>query len=369
MRRLLMTLWNVAVIVGLCLATPSVARAQADDPAALKLAEPDFTLVALPTSLRLPKFGSAFRVTHRFTRPLNDGDFGDLAADLFGIDSGAQIGLEYRFGIIPNGQIGIHRTSDRTIELFAQYGLLPQGPTWPIDVSVLATIDGTNNFKDSYSPAIGAIVSRRFGDIAAVYVEPIWVNNTNQLPKELADHNDTFLIGVGARIRVRPTVYVVGELAPREPATNRASTTAASRSRSGPAGTRSSSTSRTRSARRWGRFRAAVRTATTGSWDSTSRASSTRMTGWCGGSSRRQHGFPCGSLRRQRQRDAAVTSAAGYDNHDRVGGVSPKNLVVGPGTQVTFVNNDSRNHEMTSDPHPEHTECPRSIRWTWWCRA
>ena len=39
-------------------------------------------------------------------------------------------------------------------------------------------------------------------------------------------------------------------------------------------------------------------------------------------------------------------------------GVSPKNLVVSPGTQVTFVNNDSRNHEMTSDPHPEHTECP-----------
>ena len=139
MRRLLMTLCNVTVLVGLCLATPPVARAQADDPAALKLAEPDFTLVALPTSLRLPKFGSAFRVTHRFTRPLNDGDFGDLAEDLFGIDSGARIGLEYRFGIIPNGQIGIHRTSDRTIELFAQYSLLPQGTKWPIDVSVLGT--------------------------------------------------------------------------------------------------------------------------------------------------------------------------------------------------------------------------------------
>ena len=39
-------------------------------------------------------------------------------------------------------------------------------------------------------------------------------------------------------------------------------------------------------------------------------------------------------------------------------GVSPKTLVVSPGTQVTFMNNDSRNHEMTSDPHPEHTECP-----------
>ena len=38
-------------------------------------------------------------------------------------------------------------------------------------------------------------------------------------------------------------------------------------------------------------------------------------------------------------------------------GVSPKSLIVSPGTQVTFVNNDSRNHEMNSDPHPDHGDC------------
>ncbi|HZR23574.1 MAG TPA: cupredoxin domain-containing protein [Vicinamibacterales bacterium] len=38
--------------------------------------------------------------------------------------------------------------------------------------------------------------------------------------------------------------------------------------------------------------------------------------------------------------------------------VSPANITVPRGSQVTFVNNDSRNHEMTSDPHPEHTDCP-----------
>lgn len=25
---------------------------------------------------------------------------------------------------------------------------------------------------------------------------------------------------------------------------------------------------------------------------------------------------------------------------------------------MTFVNNDTRNHDMQSDPHPEHTDCP-----------
>jgi hypothetical protein len=79
---------------------------------------PDFTIVNLPTTLRVPRFKSAFRVTHRFGRPLGAGDFGDLASDFFGLDSGAQIGLEYRFGLIRGGQVGIHRTSNKTIELF-----------------------------------------------------------------------------------------------------------------------------------------------------------------------------------------------------------------------------------------------------------
>jgi plastocyanin len=39
-------------------------------------------------------------------------------------------------------------------------------------------------------------------------------------------------------------------------------------------------------------------------------------------------------------------------------GVSPKNLTVSAGTQVTFVNNSLIVHQMFSDPHPEHTDCP-----------
>jgi plastocyanin len=39
-------------------------------------------------------------------------------------------------------------------------------------------------------------------------------------------------------------------------------------------------------------------------------------------------------------------------------GVSPKSLTVARGSQVSFVNNDSRSHEMASDPHPTHGSCP-----------
>jgi len=39
-------------------------------------------------------------------------------------------------------------------------------------------------------------------------------------------------------------------------------------------------------------------------------------------------------------------------------GVSPKNVQIAVGSRVLFINNDSRSHNMQSDPHPEHTDCP-----------
>jgi plastocyanin len=38
--------------------------------------------------------------------------------------------------------------------------------------------------------------------------------------------------------------------------------------------------------------------------------------------------------------------------------VCPASLTVPRGTRVTFINNDSRPHDMASNPHPEHTDCP-----------
>jgi plastocyanin len=39
-------------------------------------------------------------------------------------------------------------------------------------------------------------------------------------------------------------------------------------------------------------------------------------------------------------------------------GVSPKEVTVAPGSRVQFVNSDSRSHDMASDPHPTHGDCP-----------
>jgi plastocyanin len=38
--------------------------------------------------------------------------------------------------------------------------------------------------------------------------------------------------------------------------------------------------------------------------------------------------------------------------------ICPAALTVTRGTQITILNSDSTAHEMDSDPHPEHTDCP-----------
>ena len=196
--------------------TPAAPPAvQEDDPDRdVNLAQPDFNLAALHTTLRVPRHKSAFRVTHRFGRPLGSGDFGDLAADLFGLDTGAQIGLEYRFGLFRRTQIGIHRTSNRDTQFFFAREVIAQSD-FPVTIAAIASAEGTNNFRDSYSPALGVIISREVGDRAALYFEPVWVNNTNPLPEELVDDNDTILAGLGARVRIRPSVYLFLEAAPK----------------------------------------------------------------------------------------------------------------------------------------------------------
>lgn len=40
------------------------------------------------------------------------------------------------------------------------------------------------------------------------------------------------------------------------------------------------------------------------------------------------------------------------------GTLSPKTVEITVGQSVTLINNDVRTHDMTSDPHPSHTQCP-----------
>lgn len=234
--------------VAALLVLPATSRAQSPDPAsddaASNVAQPDFTVINLPTTRRLPRMKSAFRVTHRFGRSLTRGSFGQAAENFFGIDNGAQIGLEYRFGVMRGVQAGIYRTSDKTIEFLGQYDLLRQSESVPATVDLVATIEGLNNFHkgtvvdkedNEYATSIGVLLSRTIGDVAAFYLQPTFVAHSNVYSTagclEHLEHghdipgcaaaqtvgvdSNTFLVGLSSRVRIRPTTYLVGSWTPR----------------------------------------------------------------------------------------------------------------------------------------------------------
>lgn len=205
-------------------ATPAPAPAY-DEDLDLDPAEPDFEVVNLPTSLRLPKHRLAFRLTHRFARALDEGDFSDLLADFFGLDGGAQIGLGLRFGLFRGTQLGLYRTSDRTIQLEARQELLREGRS-PVGLSLGASIEGLNNFGltdwppgaeplHEFSPSLRLVASRSLGTRGAVYVAPAWVGNTRVVPSAPGDEDGTLVLGLGARLRVFGSMALVGEVHPR----------------------------------------------------------------------------------------------------------------------------------------------------------
>jgi hypothetical protein len=191
---------------------PQAPPERADPDLRIDPLQPDFNLAALPTTLRMPRGKWAFRVTHRFTRELGSGDFGDLVSDLFGIDGGAQVGLELRYGLLPGTQIGVHRTSDRTIQLFAQQSVLKQRDGAPVGLDGIATYEGRENLREQRLGTFGLVLSRTVSRRAALYVEPLFVANAN--PFSSGDDH-AVMLGLGTRIRVRPALYVVGEYTPR----------------------------------------------------------------------------------------------------------------------------------------------------------
>jgi hypothetical protein len=203
-----------ALLLCCVLAGASVSYAQVpDDDAALRPAEPDYRLINLPTTLTVPQNRGNFDLTHRFNGNLARGSFGDNASNLFGLDQGATIGLEFRYGIAKHVQAAVYRTSfAKTLELHGKWDALAQRGRSPVSVSALVSVEGTDNFQDEHAPALGATVSRTFADRVALHAVPLWVHNSDGL---VGVRRDTFLLGLGARVRVLSTVYLVGEVSPR----------------------------------------------------------------------------------------------------------------------------------------------------------
>ena len=217
----LLRLALLPLALSLSTASPALAQTPApadeDEDAALQPAEPDYRVLNLPTTLRLPVHKSNFALTHRFNGNLRRGDLGDQLGSLFGIDDGAVIGFEYRFAPVRRVELVAYRTSsDKTINFYAKYDVIHQSKDMPLSFSPILSIEGGNNFKDRYAPSVGVSISRQIDDRAALYVVPMWSHNVSaQLNSLLGLTQNTFVVGFGGRVRISPTVYLSAEVSPR----------------------------------------------------------------------------------------------------------------------------------------------------------
>jgi hypothetical protein len=193
-----------------------------DDDERLDPAEPDFVVINLPTTLRLPRHKGVFHLTHRFEGNLRDGSFSDQLSNFFGVDVGAALGLEYRFGVMRHLEAIVLRTNRaRAIQFSAKYDAWHQNDTRPVSISGVVSIEGDNNFGANsgnapinYAPAVGIVISREVGTQLALYAMPCWVANTGI---DVNATGNTGVIGLGFRVRFGPnsSTYFSAEVSPR----------------------------------------------------------------------------------------------------------------------------------------------------------
>lgn len=202
-------------VLSCTLVTPALARQAVDDDddAKVQPAEPDFRLINLPSTLRLPLRGMNFGMTHRFAGNLRNGSFGHQLGNLFGLDEGAIISLEFRYGIAKHVQAIVLRTNyDKTIQFSGKWDPIRQGPGHPLSISALVSVEGVDNFRKRYAPAVGAVVAHTVRKRLALYATPFWVHNS---AAEADFDDDTFFVGLAARARIGESTYLIGEVTPR----------------------------------------------------------------------------------------------------------------------------------------------------------
>ena len=222
-----------SALLGLLFASlcfPAAAGAQPDQPAS-PTGSAELNVINVPTTTSLDRHQSYFRLTHRFSRDLRRGDLASLAEDFFSLDSGAVIGLEYRFGVTSDLQAGVHRTTlSKTIQFFGRYDRWRQSASMPVAISILGSVEGLGNFQDHYQPGIGVTLSRTVSGRLSLYATPTFVAHTQaddtltghdhglpgeEVEDEHSHHDSTTFLGLGARVRILPTAFVSAEYSPR----------------------------------------------------------------------------------------------------------------------------------------------------------
>ena len=199
---------------------------QAAESQTAKVYEPaDDYLFSMPTGRRLDRHGLYLNFTHRFAyTPAFSGPGGGNM--LLGLDDFAIASFGLRFGVTDKLSVGAYRSPSiigRPIEFMVAYNLLDEHDHQPVNFAVRASVDGQDNFSKNFTSNLEFIMSRSVTRHAQFYVAPTVSFQNRELiqkpgplpttPPNLPGFN-TFSLGIGGAVDIRPTVALVAEVFP-----------------------------------------------------------------------------------------------------------------------------------------------------------
>jgi mono/diheme cytochrome c family protein len=210
---------------GPAVSSSAAAPAPAPAPAAENVYDQgDDVLISLPSGRQTARHGVYVNFAHRFAYDPAFSGTGRGEA-LFGLDGFAIPSFGFTYGITDKLSASIYRAPsivNRPIQLMAAYQLLDEHRGSPFTLKVRASIEGQNNFRKNYTENVEAIFARSITKRAQFYAVPTVSFNDRRLvqggtrSRDILDFPgvNTFSLGFGLAVDIRPTVALLAEIIP-----------------------------------------------------------------------------------------------------------------------------------------------------------
>jgi len=182
------TIVAAALLAALLATSPALAQEMAQDPApedgAANLPvrrDPLGTILingATPYTIGERRLEVLF--THRFQQAVNDGD----SHNLWGLDSGADVGIGLGWGLTPHLDLTVYRASfQEDFELAGKLLVVEQAPRLPLTVAVRAGADLLRRpgVADRSRPFAQLLLARKLAPGINFLASPSWVGDTPRL--------------------------------------------------------------------------------------------------------------------------------------------------------------------------------------------
>ncbi|MBZ5514399.1 MAG: DUF5777 family beta-barrel protein [Acidobacteriia bacterium] len=185
----------------------------------------DDFVFSLPTGRRLNRHGFYINFNHRFAfNPAFEGKARGHV--LLGLDDFSISSFGFRYGVTKDLSVGVYRSPSvigRPIQFTAGYHLLDEHDGGPFNAEVRVSVEGQNDFSKNFTGDFEGIFSRSLTGRAQIYIVPTFsVQNRPLVPPQRVIEDpwpnlpgfNTFALGVGGSLDIRPTVALVAEVIP-----------------------------------------------------------------------------------------------------------------------------------------------------------